>query len=314
MSKANTSVQIIFGAYNIHKFAEGPEQLYDTLQKHDVTRLDSARAYPNSESFIATSGASNKFIIDTKAPGGEGSLSPDNIRYVIAKSLSDLGLSKVDTYYFHSPDPKTPLEESLRTVDELYRAEKLERFGLSNYNAPEVEKIHVLCQKNGWVLPTVYEGNYNPVARHFEEQLFPTLRRLSISFRAYSPLAGGFLLRSAEELRAGNQSGRFDPNTFIGQMYLGLYGKPELLDALGDWEKISVESGISKAALAYRYVAYNSALKGQHGDGMILGASRLSQLQESLTALEAGPLPASVVEKIDAYWRKIKDFAPVHNL
>ena len=91
------------------------------------------------------------------------------------------------------------------------------------------------------------------------------------------------------------------------------YVRPQLLDALTKWGEISAEAGISRAELAYRWVKYNSALKPEHGDALIVGASSLSQLEETLEGLKRGPLSADVVAKIDDLWETIKHVAPLDN-
>ena len=70
---------------------------------------------------------------------------------------------------------------------------------------------------------------------------------------------------------------------------------------------------MSKAALAYRYVAYNSALSNQYGDSIIIGASRTSQLEETLKAIEEGPLDEKTCARIDELWENVKDVAPLDN-
>ena len=92
-----------------------------------------------------------------------------------------------------------------------------------------------------------------------------------------------------------------------------MYAKPELLESLTEWEKIAREADISRAELAYRWVKYNSALKAENGDGIIVGVSSLKQLKQTLEGLDRGPLPAQVVEKIDALWETIKHVAPLDN-
>lgn len=86
-----------------------------------------------------------------------------------------------------------------------------------------------------------------------------------------------------------------------------------MLEALNQWEAISKESGIAKAALAYRWVTFNSQLTTKFGDGIIIGASRLSQLEETLTWLEDGPLDAKVTQQIDKVWDTVKHEAPFDN-
>ena len=144
-----------------------------------------------------------------------------------------------------------PLEPLLAGIDELYKAGKFKRFGLSNFTASEVEDVIRIAKEKNYVFPTVYQGNYSAVARLTENQLFPTLRKYNVAFYAYSPIAGGFLTKSPQELLEGGK-GRWDPVNFLGQLYGTLYKKPAMLQALEEWGKIADELGIPKAELAYR--------------------------------------------------------------
>lgn len=87
--------------------------------------------------------------------------------------------------------------------------------------------------------------------------------------------------------------------------------RPSLLAALSEWEAIAYEARVSKAALAYRWLTYNSRLSAEHGDGMIIGATRGSQLEEHLRAIEDGPLDENIAKKIDKVWELVKDEAPI---
>ena len=150
------------------------------------------------------------------------------------------------------------------------------------------------------------------MSRLNEVELFPLLRKLKMSFYAYSPLAGGFLVKTPEFVAAGNQ-GRWDTSASYGSIYHKIYNKPSMLEALKQWEAISKQSGIAKAALAYRWVAFNSQLAAKCGDGIIIGASRLAQLEETLKWLEDGPLDSNVTQQIDKVWDAVKHEASFDN-
>ena len=179
------------------------------------------------------------------------------------------------------------------------------RFGLSNYMAEDVEKIHTHCMSHGYVLPTVYQGNYNAFARILEESLFPTLRRLGISFYAYSPIAGGLLAKSKQQIVDG--SGRFQP----GSAYWKLYVCENVLDALVTWEDVATDAKCCRGELAYRWVAFNSHLQGEFGDAIVIGANGVAQLAQTLQWLEKGPLDKSTCAKIDKLWDQVKPDAPL---
>ena len=194
----------------------------------------------------------------------------------------------------------------------MYQAGKFKRFGLSNYLADEIEEVVRICRQNNHVLPSVYQGNYSAVARRTEAEIMPTLRKHNISFYAYSPIAGGFLTKDVAKFIAGGE-GRWDPKSMIGGMYHTLYNKPAMLEGLKLWEKISKDSGIPKAELAYRWVAYNSALKAELGDGVIFGSRNAEQLKQTIAALKKGPLTAEVAGQIDEVWKIVETDAPLDN-
>ncbi|SCU84776.1 LAMI_0C08834g1_1 [Lachancea mirantina] len=307
--------KVVYGAYPLATLSqEDRDAVYKILDKHNIAELDTARIYPGSEEALGKQDAGKKYKIDTKAAGfSENSNNDAGIRKSIKESLELLKLDKVYIYYLHSPDPSTPLEETLATINELYKAGKFEKFGISNYTASDVRKIYEIAKKNGYPLPSVYQGNYNAFARKIEDDLFPVLRELNITFYAYSPIAGGFLARSRQQIEEAAEGGRFDPSSFIGQMYRQLYAKPSLLKALEEWEQIAESEGISKVSLAYRWVAYHSELSGKYGDAFILGARTPQQLEQTLEALAEGPLSAEAAKKVRSLWELIKDEAPIDN-
>jgi aflatoxin B1 aldehyde reductase len=155
----------------------------------------------------------------------------------------------VNVFYIHAPDDSIPSQEWLPVVDELYKVGVFKRFGLSNFYPEDVQDIYDYCKQKGYVLPSVYQGSYNPVARKLEEKLLPTLKKLGISFYAYSPIAGGFLTKTRQQFEEQRDIGRFAKM----QQYKTLYLKESYLDALGEWERMAKEEGCAPAELAYRW-------------------------------------------------------------
>lgn len=204
-----------------------------------------------------------------------------------------------------------PWEEQLAAINELYKQGAFRLFGVSNFTAEQVQEVYDISKKNGYPLPSVYQGNYSAVARIGEELLFPTLRKLGIKFYAYSPIAGGFLAKTRDQVEGGH--GRFDSSTMLGQLYGALYNKSALLDGLDIWNKISTDFNISRAELAYRWIAHHSVLSKDHNDGIIFGAHKLEQIKQTIGYLRAGPLPADAVKQIEGLWDIIKDAAPIDN-
>ncbi|KAF2723059.1 Aldo/keto reductase [Polychaeton citri CBS 116435] len=286
------------------------QKAFDLLEKYNTKTIDTATLYGESQAILGKAGAGKRFTIDTKATGGFGGADRANVLKEAKESKEQLN-SDVDVYYLHAPDYKVPIEETLEAINEVYKSGFFKRFGLSNYKVEDVQKIYDVAKEKGFVLPSVYQGNYNAVARLYESDLFPTLRKLGISFYAYSPIAGGFLTKTKQDILDGK--GRFDTSTFLGQMYAKLYSKPSYLSALSDWSDIATEEGTTQADLAYRWVKYNSPLKAEHGDAIIIGARNLEQLEETLKAIDKGPLSEKAARRIDGVWEKIKGDAPIDN-
>ncbi|KAI5193571.1 hypothetical protein AUEXF2481DRAFT_31281 [Aureobasidium subglaciale EXF-2481] len=309
-----SGIKTIFGGAGVGRGAfqtvEDCHEVFKTLKAYGVETIDTAQLYGASEQVLGEAKAGEQFIVDTKTPGGFNPQANTKDAILENGHESSKKLGALDVFYIHSPSPTEPNAEVLSAVNELYKAGVFKRFGLSNFTASDVEAVYDYCEKNGLVKPSVYQGNYSPVARRQDTELLPTLRKLGISFYAYSPLAGGFLTKTKQEVLDGK--GRFGLE-MIGAIYTNMYARPQLLDSLVDWEKIASEAGISRAELAYRWVKYNSALKPEHGDGIIVGASSLEQLKETLEGLDHGPLADEVVEKIDALWDTIKHVAPLDN-
>jgi aflatoxin B1 aldehyde reductase len=159
-------------------------------------------------------------------------------------------------------------------------------------------------------LPTVYQGNYSAVARIPEKDLFPLLRKLNFSFYAYSPLAGGLLTKSAQEIKDG--AGRF--GEAIGGLYRSLYHKPKYMEALSEWERTANEEGVGRAELGYRWVTFHSQmdLTGKYGDALVIGG-RPQQLDDTIEYTKKGPLSDKAVERINHIWDLVKNEAPVDN-
>lgn len=220
----------------------------------------------------------------------------------------------MNNFYLHAPDPNVPLEETLAGVDDLYKAGKFNNFGLSNFNADEIKDVIRIATEKNYVLPNVYQGNFSAVARQLEKDILPTLRENNIAFYAYSPIAGGFLTKTTAQLTSGTKGeGRWDPQSKMGSFYHTLYGKPAFFEALDKWNEISQATGIPKAALAYRWVAFHSALDAGLGDGLVVGASSLNQVKQTAAALRDGPLPDNVAEQISDLWEIVKNDAVTNN-
>ncbi|OIW30768.1 Aldo/keto reductase [Coniochaeta ligniaria NRRL 30616] len=295
--------------------------LLHTLLENGIKTIDTAQLYGNSEVVLGAAGvAALGFTLDTKVPGifVPGSLEPGTLEAGLRRGLERLGIKSLDVFYLHAPNPKYPIAQTLGVLDRLQKEGLFARLGLSNFSVEEVREACDVAAEKGFVAPSVFQGNYSAIARRAEEELIPLLRERKIAFYAYSPLAGGFLAkRNSDELFGAETGGRFakdGKNSF--PFYQELYSdRPKLVGALETWASIAAGEGCEcPAEMGYRWVAWNSALKAELGDKIVIGASRLEQVPQVVGWVKKGPLSEKAARAIDAMWEEVKDEAPMDNL
>ena len=274
--------------------------------------LDAAYVYNNGETetiigAIQRETPDRPLHLATKIhPRITGKLDRAAIAMQFEESLRRMGRDSVDILYFHFPDPVTPIEEALETCAELFELGKIKELGLSNYPAWMVVKIWHLCEKHSWPAPRVYQGMYNGLTRSLENELVPALRDLGIRLYAFNPLAGGMLTGKHTHFGENPIPGRFARL----QSYRNRYWKKAYFKAVNALTEACRTAGIKPAEAAYRWLACHSKLDASQGDGLIVGASNLDQLQRNLNAAAKGPLPDSILDAFTDAWEEVKPDSP----
>ena len=278
------------------------EACHDLIE-HFYTRggreLDTARVYQNGncEAMLGRLGASKKIKIATKYnPQLEGS--PEQ---QLEQSLSALQINSVPLFYLHMPSTKINLEDTLASVQAAYESGKFTAFGLSNFPAWQVVEITQYCQRQGYVLPSVYQGVYNALNRTAEYELIPVLRNYGISYYTHGSLASGFLTGKYKRgIPPKEGIDRFAQKRRVAQYEARYLGRKEMFDALETITAAANAAGISSLLEAtIRWTRYHSAADGALGDAILVGVSRLEQLTPIMDAMDQGPLPISVVEAFE---------------
>lgn len=255
-------------------------------------------------------GRRDKVILATKVRNKVGD-APDDVglsraamRKAIDASLQRLGTDYVDVYYLHLPDYSTPIEETLETMQELVRAGKVRFPAVSNYAAWQVAEILCICEKRGYQPYFISQPIYNLIARAIEDEYLPFCRRFGVAVVPYNPLAGG-LLTGKHSRQSGPIPGtRFDAN----QMYLDRYWHDDDFAAVEELRTIAAGAGKTLVELAFQWLLAQPMV-----DSIILGASRLEQLQENLKAAEGSTLDKPVLERCDAVWKRLRGITPKYN-
>jgi len=309
-------VKIVFGTGSIGDRITGAstKEAFDLFRKHGHVEIDTAAAYPPPNP-----GASETEIgrvqpdlqVSTKVmPGVERANSREKMQQSLASSLEKLSGLDVDVYYFHTPDATTPMEEQAAAMDEAHKAGKFKRFGISNFSPQQVEELMEIAEKKGYVKPSVLQGQYNLLARRSEDDLLPVLRKHGIAYYAYSPAAAGMLTGKVSRENAKDSSSRWSTESMGGQIYSASYHKDAIFEASQKIQDVAKKHGLTGHATALRWAIHHSALSGEHGDAVIIGASSIAQLKDNLEICEAGPLPEEVVQMIKGVWPSVKEIAP----
>ncbi len=284
----------------------------------DDTSRDTIRvAYENGINYFDTANAYNKgegervlgkhlavfprsdLVVLTKvwAPMGDGpndrGLSAKHIREQCDASLQRLGMDYVDVYMCHRPDPATPLEETIRAMEDLARAGKILYWGVSEWPAPLIVQANAIAREIGARPIAVSQPRYNLLYRHPETQLFPTTAAEGIGNVTFSPLAHGMLTgkyKPGEDAPAGTRAADDKQNMVIKEMYW----KEDYKTRAQEFVEIAEELGVSAAQLAVAWCLANPNVSS-----VILGATSVKQLKENLAAADT-KFTVDVASRIEA--------------
>lgn len=174
-----------------------------------------------------------------------------------------------------------------------------------------MEEFFAICDEKGYVKPSVYQGQYNALQRHPENDLMPLLRKHNCAFFAYSPVAGGFLTGKVTFARGNPGSKALERTRWAGASALPFaidtYDDPAMHQAIWKLKEacdaVSPQIPLQDAAL--RWLMHHSALGD--GDGIIFGAKTLDQLRANVAGARAGPLPDTVRATVDGLWDLVKN-------
>lgn len=288
-------------------------RIVDQCLEQGVNFFDTANVYNKGESEKivgkALKGRRDKVVLASKVRGKTGDgpdevgLSRAAILRAIDESLQRLQTDYLDLYYLHQPDYATPIEESLAAMDGLVKQGKVRYPASSNYSGWQVCQMQWVAEKSGYAAAVVTQPMYNLLARGIEQEYLPMCKQFGVSTVVYNPLAGGML--TGKQKRNAPLSGtRFDNN----QMYLGRYWHTADFDAVDALLAVAREAGRSPVSLALNWLLHHTPI-----DCVILGASRMEQLDENLKAMNDGPLKDDTVATCDGIWKQLRGVTPQYN-
>lgn len=246
-------------------------------------------------------GKRDRFVLATKCriatgtgPNDQG-LSRRHILRSVEDSLRRLKTDYIDLYQAHSPDPETPLEESLRAFDDLVHQGKVRYVGCSNYPGWLIALGLGISARHGLARFDCVQPRYNLLFRDVEAEVLPLCRDQGLGVIAYNPLAGGFLTGKYSSLEDVPTGTRFGLGK-TGELYRERYWHRAQLEAVQHLKKHFDARGVSLIRAAVAWVLQQAGITSA-----IVGASRAEQLDESLSAVNL-TLDAQDLEVCNLAW------------
>jgi aryl-alcohol dehydrogenase-like predicted oxidoreductase len=275
---------------------DGARDQLDRFVAAGGTLIDTADVYAGtaSESIVGRwlddrpADVRDQVVLATKGrfPTGPGSndvgLSRRHLARALDASLRRLQVETIDLYQVHSWDPLTPIEETLRFLDDAVTAGKIHYVGLSNFTGWQLQRAVDLAAFRGWTAPVTLQPQYNLLVREIEWEIVPACAANGLGLLPWSPLGGGWLTGKyrADERPSGATRLGEDPERGM-EAYGRRSQQQRTWDVLEVVQAIASERGVSMAQVALAWVVDRPQVTS-----VILGARTSEQLDDNLGAAE----------------------------
>lgn len=293
---------------------KGATRLVDICLDNGLNFFDTADIYSTgaAEEILgkAIKGRRDKVLISTKATF-RFSEEPNDVgssRFHLLKSVEDslkrLNTDHIDLFQLHGFDAKTPIEETLSTLETLVKMGKIRYIGCSNFSGWHLMKSLSISEKNGWERYVAYQGYYSLIGREYEWELMPLLLDQGVGTVVWSPLGWGRLTGKIARGKPIPKTSRLHKTADMGPQVDDEY-LFKVVDAL---QVVAKETGKSVPQ-----VAINWLLQRPTVSNVIIGARNEEQLKDNLgavdwnlTAKQIAKLDAaSATQKIYPYWHQV---------
>lgn len=295
-SLGSTGVQVSRLCFGTMSFGGDADEatsraMFARVRDRGINFFDCADVYAGgrSEEILGRllAGCRDEVVITSKVgfPSGPSEhrqgLSRRHVMLSVEASLRRLGTDRIDVYFLHTLDPRTPAEQTLRALDDLVRQGKILYPAVSNWAAWQIATALGLQAREGLARFEVIQPMYNLVRRQAEVEILPLARAERLGVISYSPLGGG-LLTGKYGTGVQPDAGRLVEN----ERYADRYGKASDFETAAAFKAIADEVQVAPASLAVAWAMANPDITAP-----IIGARNLEQLEGSLAALdlELGP-------------------------
>jgi aryl-alcohol dehydrogenase-like predicted oxidoreductase len=278
-------------------------KVYNAFREAGGNFIDTANLYTNgtSETFLGEfmMGHRESVVMATKytnaVPGKDPNAAGNqrkNMVQSVEASLKRLQTDYIDLYWVHIWDGLTPVEEVMRGLDDLVRQGKVLYAGISDAPAWWIAQANTIAQLRGWSPFVGLQIEYSLTERTVEQELIPMAKALNIGVTAWSPLAGGVLSGKYQGAAGAGQGA--EPGRMSSEMMKGFLPEQQRTERVVTAVKaVAGEVGRSMAQVALAWLRYRDVPVIP-----IIGARKLSQLQDNLASLEL-KLSAEQVKKLD---------------
>jgi aryl-alcohol dehydrogenase-like predicted oxidoreductase len=285
-------------------------QLFDAYLEAGGNFIDTADLYTNGNSermlgqFVKESGRRDRVIISTKfsynaEPGNPnaGGNGRKNILRAVDGSLQRLGTDYIDLYMLHTWDQMTPADEVMRTLDDLVRLGKVRHVALSDAPAWYVAQAQTLAKERHWEPISTVQLEYSLVERNIEFEYSAMAKALGTGIMVWSPLGSGLLAGKYKPSEDGGEgSGRLATLANSGNPAFNKFTARNWA-IVAELEAVAQELDRSMAQVALNWVVNRPSVAS-----VIIGATKLHQLQDNLGALDFD-LPTALQQRLDAVSR-----------
>lgn len=235
--------------------------------------------------------ATKVFFVMDSGPNDKG-LSRKHIVEQCHASLARLATDYIDLYQCHRHDPEVPVEETVRTMDDLIRQGKVLYWGFSQWPVDYIDEALRICERRGYSKPVSSQPPYNAINRGIEPAIMPLCHRNGIGQVVYSPIAQGVLsgkYKPGQALPEGSRASDDRQNQFIK----GMISDDKLLERVQRLVPVAKEAGLTMSQLALAWV-----LRRPEISSAIIGASRPEQVEENAKA-SGTVLPEAIIKQVD---------------
>ena len=232
------------------------------------------------------SDVTDRVVLATKARFAMGDdrndagLSRRHLDRALEASLRRLQVDTVDLYQVHAFDPLTPLEETLRFMDDAVRAGKVRYVGLSNFAGWQVQRAVDVADRRGWPVPVTHQPQYNLLAREVEWEIVPACVANGLGLLPWSPLGGGWLTGkyTREQRPSGATRLGEDPGRGV-EAYDARSGSERTWTVVDVLQSVAEDRGVPMGRVALAWLHDRPAVSS-----VILGARTTDQLRDNLAA------------------------------